>query len=329
MDSGQRSLLAIQLPRETSDDDLASLKITWTRDDRAASGSETRPISGLAAAPAANPFSFSYDCYYRVPDCTPGYGYAYTVTVVDAAGQESAAVGTSGTANSFFINYRGNGSTGGTAPAAVGYRFAAVTAVAAPGSLVRENYAFSSWNTAADGSGTAYLPGAAIIVPAGDLTLYAQWITNGTGISFDRPGQRPGRQQRQPGPGGRRHRLALVRRRRPGGLRQPGLRLGHDGQGNRALPDQLHRRLPRHRLLGLVPGHRHPVGRRRPWNRDARDRPPPCWPSARPSLPSAPARSSEPPRPRRAAGWRSGCPCLPGEAPRAPSCRPSAQKSIP
>jgi len=40
--------------------------------------------------------------------------------------------------------------------------------------FIRENYAFDSWNTAADGTGTTYFDGATVTL-LNDLTLYAQW----------------------------------------------------------------------------------------------------------------------------------------------------------
>ncbi len=40
--------------------------------------------------------------------------------------------------------------------------------------FTRENYAFDSWNTAADGTGTTYFDGATVTL-LNDLTLYAQW----------------------------------------------------------------------------------------------------------------------------------------------------------
>lgn len=43
-------------------------------------------------------------------------------------------------------------------------------------SLTRTGYTFNGWNTASDGSGTAYATGATI-TPTGDVTLYAQWKT--------------------------------------------------------------------------------------------------------------------------------------------------------
>ena len=43
-------------------------------------------------------------------------------------------------------------------------------------SLTRIGYTFNGWNTASDGSGTAYATGSTI-TPTGDVTLYAQWKT--------------------------------------------------------------------------------------------------------------------------------------------------------
>ena len=46
------------------------------------------------------------------------------------------------------------------------------------------DYTFDSWNTAADGSGTEYMPGNAIRMN-GDVDLYAQWVKNGGGDGGD------------------------------------------------------------------------------------------------------------------------------------------------
>lgn len=75
------------------------------------------------------------------------------------------------------INFDGNGSTGGnTASQQIA---AGNTASLNANGFTRSGYAFTSWNTAADGSGTSYADGADYTVtPAtGDatITLYAQW----------------------------------------------------------------------------------------------------------------------------------------------------------
>ena len=53
--------------------------------------------------------------------------------------------------------------------------------------FTREHYAFSGWNTAADGSGTAYADRAAVS-PAADLLLYAQWTPDSYTVRFDANG---------------------------------------------------------------------------------------------------------------------------------------------
>ena len=75
------------------------------------------------------------------------------------------------------INFDGNGSTGGsTASQQIA---AGNTASLNTNGFTRNGYAFTGWNTAADGSGTSYADGADYTVtPAtGDatVTLYAQW----------------------------------------------------------------------------------------------------------------------------------------------------------
>jgi hypothetical protein len=185
MDSGEKSLLGVLLPTQVSDDDLAQLKITWSQEGSTTAESGTFGIASLAAKPASSTFASKYDCYFQSPDCVAGYGYEYSVVVIDAGGQESGALSTSSTANLFYLNYDGNGSTGGSAPASVGYRFGATVTVAMPGSLAKSAYVFDSWNTAADGSGTRYLPGDTLTIPAGELTLHARWYTNGVNITFD------------------------------------------------------------------------------------------------------------------------------------------------
>ena len=56
------------------------------------------------------------------------------------------------------------------------YRYgASVTVLGNTGSLVKTGYAFSGWNTQANGSGTNYAGGDKFVETA-DVTLYAQWI---------------------------------------------------------------------------------------------------------------------------------------------------------
>ena len=63
----------------------------------------------------------------------------------------------------------------GTVPTAIS-TYVGVANTIPPNSLTRTGYTFNGWNTASDGSGTAYATGSTI-TPTGNVTLYAQWKT--------------------------------------------------------------------------------------------------------------------------------------------------------
>ncbi len=68
------------------------------------------------------------------------------------------------------VTFLGNGSTGGS----MSNQVAAVPTALTLNSFTRTGFNFTGWNTAFDGSGTAYADGA--IYPfSADATLYAQW----------------------------------------------------------------------------------------------------------------------------------------------------------
>ncbi|MCL1951413.1 MAG: InlB B-repeat-containing protein, partial [Oscillospiraceae bacterium] len=77
-------------------------------------------------------------------------------------------------------------SGGGTAPTETA-KPAGMTFTAAPaaGLTAPAGKRFKQWNTSADGSGTAYAPGATVIMPSNALTLYAVWEDVGTGGGGD------------------------------------------------------------------------------------------------------------------------------------------------
>jgi len=74
------------------------------------------------------------------------------------------------------ISYNGNGNTGGDVPVDDAQYTPGATAVVSgnTGDLVRAGYSFDGWNTAADGSGTAYAPDDTIDLTQ-SVTLYAVW----------------------------------------------------------------------------------------------------------------------------------------------------------
>ena len=72
------------------------------------------------------------------------------------------------------ITFNANGGSG-TVPTAIS-TYVGVANTIPSNSLTRTGYTFNGWNTASDGSGTAYATGSAI-TPSGNVTLYAQWKT--------------------------------------------------------------------------------------------------------------------------------------------------------
>ncbi len=72
------------------------------------------------------------------------------------------------------LQYDGNGSTSGSAPATLTYYNKGASATAAANTYIRSGYVFTGWNTRANGSGTSYAAGAAVPMNS-NITLYAQW----------------------------------------------------------------------------------------------------------------------------------------------------------
>ncbi len=75
----------------------------------------------------------------------------------------------------------------GVIPASKTYRYRAEVPVNFP-ALTRTGYYFDGWNTASDGSGTAYRADDATTLTIGtaDLTLYAQWVAYTYTVTFDK-----------------------------------------------------------------------------------------------------------------------------------------------
>ena len=116
-------------------------------------------------------------------DKAPDENYRYTFTdwspeVVVAEEDATYTAQYSATERVFYtITFDANGGTGSMEP----QRFeVGVDTALNTNAFTRENYKFTGWNTAADGSGATYADEGAILALAGDMTLYAQWqIWNG------------------------------------------------------------------------------------------------------------------------------------------------------
>lgn len=89
--------------------------------------------------------------------------------------------------------YDGNTNTGGTAPvdALSPYFEGDTVTVLGWGDLEKTGYVFNNWNTVADGSGTTYMATDTFLMPATDVTLYAQWALYYT-VTYDGNGSTGG-----------------------------------------------------------------------------------------------------------------------------------------
>ena len=111
-------------------------------------------------------------------DKAPDENYRYTFTgwspeIVAAEEDATYTAQYSATARVFHtVTFDANGGVGEMA--AQTFEVGVDTALKA-NTFTRENYKFTGWNTAADGSGSTYAAEGAILELSGDMTLYAQW----------------------------------------------------------------------------------------------------------------------------------------------------------
>jgi uncharacterized repeat protein (TIGR02543 family) len=108
---------------------------------------------------AANGSGVNYQSSYT-------YSFAQSITLYAIWGQN------------FTISYDGNTNTGGSAPGSQSSYVggSALTLQSNTGNLTKTGYLLSGWNTAANGSGTAYAIGQTNVAMNAGVTLYAQWL---------------------------------------------------------------------------------------------------------------------------------------------------------
>jgi uncharacterized protein (TIGR02145 family)/uncharacterized repeat protein (TIGR02543 family) len=76
----------------------------------------------------------------------------------------------------YTVTYNGNNNDGGSVPSDnTNYVQGATVTVASAGTLSRNGYTFTGWNTAANGTGTARSAGSTFSMGSASVTLYAQW----------------------------------------------------------------------------------------------------------------------------------------------------------
>ncbi|KQY94362.1 hypothetical protein ASD24_02030 [Paenibacillus sp. Root52] len=92
------------------------------------------------------------------------------------------------------VNYNGNGHETGSVPLDnQGYSTVSpvVTVAGNTGNMERAGYTFSHWNTVADGTGTSYNPNDTFNINNADVTLYAQWQSGNSEVTFVTNGGTP------------------------------------------------------------------------------------------------------------------------------------------
>lgn len=90
--------------------------------------------------------------------------------------------------STFTVAYDANGGSGAPGSTSRGYLASTPVAQYDPSVLNRSGHAFTGWNTSADGSGTAYSPGGSFLMPATNITLFAQWMANKNAVIYDANG---------------------------------------------------------------------------------------------------------------------------------------------
>ncbi|WP_107837843.1 cadherin domain-containing protein [Metasolibacillus meyeri] len=122
--------------------------------------------------------------------------YTFTVQAKgDAALVLDGEVGNSSSVYSvtpptYTVEYDGNGHTSGTVPIDSTAYLQNATVIIADnsGDLRKVGHTFTGWNTAADGTGTTYLPNADFIMEEENVTLYANWAINHYTVTFETNG---------------------------------------------------------------------------------------------------------------------------------------------
>ena len=84
------------------------------------------------------------------------------------------------THQTYTVTYYGNGSDGGVVPTDSNNYEEGAEVTTAAGTMTLTGYAFTGWNTAADGSGTARTAGSTFAMEIVNVLLYAQWTQNST-----------------------------------------------------------------------------------------------------------------------------------------------------
>ncbi len=108
-----------------------------------------------------------------------GTTYTYTVSATNSVGTSPTAGGNFSIASNQTVIFDNNGGSG-----SMSNQVANVSTALTANTFSRTGYSFTGWNTAANGSGTAYADGATYAFTSG-ATLYAQWSGSTYTVTYD------------------------------------------------------------------------------------------------------------------------------------------------
>ncbi len=118
----------------------------------------------------------------------PGSSETFTSSLTLYA--QWTAIASSGTSpgTSPVVSFSANGGSG--SPSTLSGVVGSTVTLPSSSSLVRTGYTLTSWNTAANGTGTSYAPGASVTLTS-SLMLYAQWSKTPTAVLYGAIGEFP------------------------------------------------------------------------------------------------------------------------------------------
>lgn len=186
--SNGQACIGFTLPEDYPNEDIAAVRITYSSPSIGTNRAVTEDVSidgtNLTIVPdpaLLDSTTGAYIRYFIPDDVVAGNPYTFTVVSIDGSGKEStvpsdpASVGVTGT--EVILSFDPNGATG-----TVGARFGlntSTTVIPSAEGLTYDDRVFMGWNTAANGSGTAYMPNDTYTFTTSNTTLYAQWLEIG------------------------------------------------------------------------------------------------------------------------------------------------------
>jgi len=155
-----------------------------TFDSNTGSGTMTAQaiIYDSSAALSSNTFTKTGYTFSGWNTASDGSGTAYNDGASFTMSVEGDTLYAQWSANSYNVTFNSNTGSGTMSAQAITYDSSATLTT---NSFIKTGYTFSGWNTASDGSGTAYNDDASFTMNVEGITLYAQWTANSYNVTFD------------------------------------------------------------------------------------------------------------------------------------------------